>query len=447
MVAFTTHVALFLLLLSACGPEADSPPPLPNVIIVFTDDQGWADIGAQGAVGFSTPNIDRLAKEGMRFTDFYVAQPVCSASRAALLTGCYPNRIGISGALGPTNKNGLNKDETTLAEICKSRGYATAIYGKWHLGHHPPFLPIHHGFDEWYGTPYSNDMWPLHPDLMKFDKATRDRKSVYPDLSVFENDQRAIPVVEPEHQRQFTSDFGQRAVDFIRKNQDQPFFLYLAHPMPHVPLYVLEDSEGRSAQGAYGDVIEEIDDTVGAILDTLEDCGIDEQTLVLFTSDNGPWLSYGNHGGSALPLREGKGTTFEGGVRVPCVARWPKTIPAGQICSEPMMTIDILPTIAGLIGAELPSQKIDGKDAWPLFLGEEGARSPQEAYFFYYHNNHLEAMRAGPGGNVDGASLDRVSGEAVDLERDGAGSGPWRTGCPCGCLGTGLREWGSGTPV
>lgn len=383
--------------LAACRSGA-VPRPLhdrPNIIVFFTDDQGWADIGTQGAVGFDTPHLDRLAREGTRFTDFYVAQPVCSASRAALLTGCYPNRLGIHGALGPRNTHGIHADETTLAELCRGRDYATAMFGKWHLGCQEPFLPANHGFDVSYGIPYSNDMWPWHPAYAHFTDAVEKRKKGYPDLFTFEGREIVDPEVTAEDQMRFTTDFGRRAAEFVRAHADEPFFLYVAHPMPHVPLFVDEASRGRSARGLYGDVIEEIDDSVGRVLDALDDCGIAENTLVFFASDNGPWLSYGDHAGSVGPLREGKGTTFDGGVRVPCLVRFPGRVPAGRISDEPWMTIDLLPTVAHLIDAELPALPIDGRNAWPLLAGAPDAASPQEAYFFWYHKNQLEAMRAG----------------------------------------------------
>ncbi len=388
------------LVLAACELLPKSPPrpadDRPNVVVIYTDDQGWADIGTQGAVGFKTPNLDRLAAEGTRFTDFYVAQPVCSASRTALLTGCYPNRLGIHGAIGPRNTHGIHDEETTIAEVCKSEGYATAMFGKWHLGYQAQFLPANHGFDESYGIPYSNDMWPWHPAYAHFSDPVEKRKRGYPDLFTFEGAEIADPEVTGPDQMRFTTDFGDRAASFVRSHADEPFFLYLAHPMPHVPLFTDEDSIGRSEQGAYGDVIEEIDDSVGKVLDALEDCGIAGNTLVVYASDNGPWLNYGDHAGSTGPLREGKGTTFEGGVRVPCLVRYPGRVPAGRVSREPWMTIDLLPTLVGLVGAELPERLIDGMDVWPLLSGEPGARSPQEAYFFYYQQNHLEAMRSGP---------------------------------------------------
>ncbi len=375
--------------------SAEKALDAPNIVIIFTDDQGYADVGCFGAKGFSTPYLDQLAKEGRRFTNFYVAQPVCSASRAALLTGCYSNRIGIHLALTHRANHGLHVDETTLAEICKSRGYATAVFGKWHLGHHEKFLPTHHGFDEFYGIPYSNDMWPFHPAYRHItDPAERWEKG-FPELPLIEGTAIAKASVKPEDQEQFTTEFTHRAVDFINRNHDRPFFLYLAHPMPHVPLYVSEKYAGKSELGKYGDVIEEIDWSVGQIAEALARHDIHDNTLIIFTSDNGPWLNYGEHAGSAGILREGKGTTFEGGIREPCIMRWPGRIPAGSICDEPLMTIDLLPTIATLIGAELPPLKIDGKDVWPLLAGEPDAKSPHSAYFFYFGVGELQALRAG----------------------------------------------------
>ncbi len=308
---------------------ASAADRLPNVVLVYADDLGYGDVSAYGATRIRTPHVDRLAAEGVRFTDFYVAQAVCSASRAALLTGAYPNRVGILGALFPTSTNGIAEGETTLAEVLKGRGYATAIYGKWHLGHLPPFLPTRHGFDDYLGLPYSNDMWPSHPERMKF-----------PPLPLYSRD--AVLTINPD-QSQLTGEYGRRAVAFIERHRERPFFVYLAHTMPHVPIFASERFRGRSRQGLYGDVVEEIDDSVGQVLATLRRLGLERDTLVIFASDNGPWLSYGDHAGSAGPLREGKGTAFEGGVRVPFVARWPGRIPAGSVVREPAMTIDVLP--------------------------------------------------------------------------------------------------------
>jgi arylsulfatase A-like enzyme len=370
---------LALLAHQASAAEPAKPNRPPNVIIILADDQGYGDAGCYGARDFATPNLDRLAREGVRFTDFYVAQPVCSASRAALLTGCYPNRIGIFGALNPSSTHGISSEEKTLAEVLKPRGYATAIYGKWHLGHRPKFLPTRHGFDDYFGLPYSNDMWPKHPT---------DR---FPDLPLFEGEK--VIEYNPD-QTKLTTWYTERAVKFIEKNKDRPFFLYVPHTMPHLPLHVSDRFKGKSKQGLYGDVIMEIDWSVGEILAALKKHGLDEQTLVIYTSDNGPWLSYGNHAGSAGQLREGKMTTWEGGVREPCLMRWPGHIPAGIVCREPAMTIDILPTVAKLAGAELPRHPIDGLDIWPLVTGKPGAKSPHEAFYFYW-DRHLEAVRSG----------------------------------------------------
>jgi arylsulfatase len=379
---------------AAEGPAAARPGP--NVVIIFTDDQGYADVGVFGAQGFHTPNLDRLAAEGCIFRNFHVAQPVCSASRAALLTGCYPNRIGIHGALGPRSKMGLSDQEVTLGQLFKQRGYATAIYGKWHLGDAPQFLPGRHGFDEYFGLPYSNDMWPLHPDLLKF--AVDDpRRQRYPDLPLFENDRVVIPKVTHEDQNQLTTWYAEHAVKFIEQNKQRPFFLYLAHNLPHVPLHVSDKFRGKTARGLYGDVIEEIDWSVGQVLDALKRNGLEQNTWVIFTSDNGPWLSYGTHAGSAYPLREGKGTCWEGGTREPCLMRWPGKIPAGAESKDMLMSLDLLPTFAKLIGAELPKNKIDGLDVWPIISRQPGAKNPHASYWFYYEVNQLQAVTSGDG--------------------------------------------------
>ena len=372
----------------------------PNVVIIFTDDMGYADPSCYGGRFTPTPNIDRLAQEGIRFTDFHVAQPVCSASRAALLTGCYPNRIGIHGALGPSATHGISADETTLAELLKARGYRTGMVGKWHLGHHPPFLPTRHGFDEYFGLPYSNDMWPYHPSA---------KPGAYPPLPLFENETIVDTEVSPKDQTTLTKRYTEQAVDFLKRagtaKDGQPFFLYLAHSMPHVPLFASQGFAGKAPGGLYGDVLAEIDASVGAVLEALEETGHLDDTLVVFTSDNGPWLSYGNHAGSAGSLREGKGTTFEGGVRVPCLARLPGRIPAGVVSDEPLMTIDLLPSLARLTGTPLPTNKsgdclvagrrIDGHDRLDLFCGGARPADQPDTYLFYYHSGDLEAVRQG----------------------------------------------------
>lgn len=361
---------------------ANAAPTKPNIIIIFTDDQGYADVGVFGSVNIKTPNLDRMAAEGMKFTDFYVAAPVCTPSRAALMTGCYPQRLGMAmmprgtrGGMGmvlfPNSPGGIHPDEITIPEMLKDQGYATAMVGKWHLGHLPPFLPTRHGFDFYYGIPYSNDMKPC--PLLR-------------DETVIE---------EPVDQTTITERYTAEAVKFIRDKKDESFFLYLAHNMPHIPLFVSEKFAGTSAGGLYGDVIETIDHGVGEILDTLDELKLSKNTLVVFTSDNGPWLVMGDHSGFATPLRAGKGTTYEGGMRVPGIMRWPDTIPAGSVTSEITSTIDMLPTIAEITGAEVPTDRIiDGESILDIIKGKTGAKSPHE-FFYYYHGTRLQAVRSG----------------------------------------------------
>jgi arylsulfatase len=382
----------FIAVTLQAAPDRSSTP---NLVIVFCDDLGYADIGCFGAKGYTTPNLDRMAKEGIRLTRFYDAQPVCSASRAGLMTGCYPSRVGIQSALSPNAKIGINSNEVTIAEIAKQRGYATAIFGKWHLGRQTQFLPTHHGFDEYFGLPYSNDMWPFHPEYVNRPPEEAKRRPGYPDLPLIEGDKVINPAITHADQPHLTTWYTERAVKFIEKNKDRPFFLYVPHNMCHVPLFVSDKFKGKSARGLFGDVLMEIDWSVGQILAALKKNGLDKDTMVIFTSDNGPWLSYGNHAGSALPLREGKGTCWEGGFRVPFIARWPGKIPKGSVCKEPAMTIDLLPTFAKLIGAELPKHKIDGMDVWPLLSGDPKAKNPHESYWFWFGNNQLEAVMSG----------------------------------------------------
>ena len=354
-----------------------------NYVVIFLDDMGYGDLTVTGATGYQTPNIDRLCKEGMRFTNFYTAQAVSSASRAGLLTGCYPNRIGFSGALGPSAQVGIAQSEETIAEVLKKKNYACGAFGKWHLGHHPQFLPTNHGFDEYLGLPYSNDMWPFHPEA----------GSSYPDLPMFDGVRIVNPKVTPDDQTQLTTQYTERAVRFIEKNKNKPFFVYLAHSMPHVPLFVSDKFKGKSAQGLYGDVMMEIDWSVGEILKTLEKLGIDKNTLVVFTSDNGPWINYGNHAGSTGGLREGKGTAFEGGQRVPCIMRWPGKIPAGTICNQLASTIDLLPTFAHISEAPLPPLRIDGVNIISLLTDAKAVASPRKYFLYYYRQNDLDAIR------------------------------------------------------
>src|SRR5690554_5964667 len=343
---------------------------------------GYGDLSLTGATGYKTPHIDRMANEGLFFTHYYSPQAVSSASRAGLLTGCYPNRVGFAGALGPTSEVGISDNEETIAEVLKKKGYATAAYGKWHLGVQLQFLPTNHGFDEFYGIPYSNDMWPYHPT------------ATFPDLPLFENEEIVNPGVSPDDQKQFTTDFTLRTVNFIKENQDTPFFIYLAHPMPHVPLFVSEKFEGKSEQGLYGDVMMELDWSVGQVIKTLKENDLEENTLVIFTSDNGPWLNYGNHAGNTGGLREGKGTSFEGGQRVPCLMYWKGTISPGTVNNNLIAGIDILPTLAEIANAPLPEKKIDGVNILPLIKGED-VDPPRKSFWYYYRQNSLEAVQDG----------------------------------------------------
>lgn len=362
--------------------EAKATRP-PNFVVVYADDLGYADVGCFGGRDVVTPQLDQMAKEGTRFTSFYVAQAVCSASRAALLTGCYANRVGIQGALGPNAKTGLARDEDTIADVLKRAGYATAIFGKWHLGDDETTLPIAQGFDEYLGLPYSNDMWPYHPTSKN-----------YPELPLVEGTTVKKKPITPEDQKLLTRWYTERAVDFIDRNAEKPFFLYVPHAMPHVPIYASENFQGKTGKGLYADVIAEIDWSVGTILERLKKHGLDDNTLVIFTSDNGPWLSYGPHAGSAGPLREGKGTTWEGGVRVPCIVRWPGKVPAGRECSALTATIDILPTIAYLANCPLPEKPIDGENITSLMMGTANDWDEPRTYFYYW-GAELQAVRQG----------------------------------------------------
>ncbi|MDF1559350.1 MAG: sulfatase [Bacteroidales bacterium] len=352
-----------------------------NVILIYLDDMGYGDLSMTGSRGYTTPNIDRMADRGLFFSHYYSPQAVCSASRAGLMTGCYPNRVGFSGALDHRATTGINEEEETIAELLKKRGYKTAIYGKWHLGCQEQFLPLNHGFDEFYGIPYSHDMWPWHPH-------TRD---YYPPLPLIENKQ--VVATNPDHS-QFTLQFTNRAIEFIHRNSSKPFFIYLAHPLPHVPLGASEAFKRRSEQGLYGDVMMEIDWSVGEIMKTLRELDLERNTLVIFTSDNGPWINYGNHAGSTAGLREGKGTTFEGGQRVPCIMWWEGTIPAGTVTDRLVAGIDILPTIVEATGAPLPEKPIDGVSLLPL-LKVNDTVIPRKTFYYYYRKNNLEAVTDG----------------------------------------------------
>ena len=373
---------MFLVLVLLLATQTLAAERAPNVVLIFTDDQGYADLSCYGAARIKTPRLDRMAAQGVRFTDFYSAANVCTPSRAALMTGCYAQRVGL-GEVKPTgaarsgrvlyanSPYGLNPDEVTIAEVLKSRGYATGMVGKWHLGDAKEFLPTKHGFDSYFGIPYSNDMKPLV--MIRGDEV----------------------VEENPPQATLTDRYTDEAIRFIASNKDKPFFLYLAHNMPHTPLDVPSEWKGKSAGGLYGDVIEHLDHSIGRVLDALVEHKLDENTLVIFTSDNGPWYLRGEHGGSASPLRAGKGTTYEGGMRVPCIMRWPAKIPAGTVCREVATAMDVMPSLAAIASADLPKDRvIDGKNISPLMFATDGAKSPHEA-FFYFSGNRLNAVRSG----------------------------------------------------
>ncbi|WP_445439461.1 sulfatase family protein [Dyadobacter chenhuakuii] len=375
-----------LALCAAAFLAAMAPKPAaktPNIVLFFIDDLGYGDLTVTGALGYKTPNIDKLAAEGTRFTNFMAAQAVCSASRAALLTGCYPNRVGVYGAFGPKQGLGLHPQEETIAELLKANGYATGIFGKWHLGSDSIFLPKQQGFDEYYGVPYSHDMWPLHP---------WQKQAQYPPLYWIDGNKPVKEIKDLNDASALTPTITEKAVSFIKRNKKKPFFLYVPHPMPHVPLAASANFKGKSERGIFGDVLSELDWSVGQIMKELKDQGLDDNTIVIFTSDNGPWLNYGDHAGSSGGFREGKGTSYEGGQRVAAMIRWPGVVPAGRISNKLLSNIDILPTLVKLTGAKLPKEKIDGIEFADLLKGDE-SKKPRENFLYYYRKNNLEAVR------------------------------------------------------
>ena len=372
----------------------------PNFIIIFADDQGYGDLSCFGSKTIRTPNIDRLATQGRKFTSFMVASPVCTPSRAALMTACYPKRVGMhQHVLFPSSTKGLHPEEHTIADHLKLQGYATACFGKWHLGHHPEVLPTSNGFDTYMGIPYSNDM--NHPDnkgkprggTAGMDILWNDPKSTLTlwKTPLFENEE----IIElPVDQRTVTRRYTQKAIAFIEAHQDSPFFIYLPHSMPHIPLYVPDDIRDPDPKNAYINTIEHIDTEVGRLLDAVDQFNLSANTYVIYTTDNGPWLQFKHHGGSAGPLRAGKGTTFEGGQRVPCLIRGPG-IPAGTVCDQLTGTIDVLPTIAAITGTALPEdKKIDGMDVTGLWEGT-AVQSPRNEFVHYTSVGKLEGLRQG----------------------------------------------------
>jgi len=376
---------LLIFLVVACNNEASKKKHSekiapPNIIMIITDDQGYGDLATFGADDIDTPNIDLLAKEGAKYTRFYVPQSQCTPSRAGILTGCYPNRVGVDWVFLPHSTTGLNPAEETIADVLKPIGYQSAYFGKWHLGHHPEFLPTNQGFNEYFGIPYSNDMWPLNP-----------RKDyTFPPLPLIENT-TTIDTVDEKIQQEMTGLLTEKSIDFIKKNKENPFFMVLSHPMPHVPLYVSDKFKGKSNRGLYGDVMMELDWSTGEIMNTLEENGLTQNTMILFLSDNGPWIAYGNHGGATGGLKEGKETSYEGGIRSPLIVRYPREITAGQVINTPINGIDLLPTFAGITKAALPTKKIDGKDISAQLKGEKKTMA-HNAYYFYMNKNQLEAV-------------------------------------------------------
>ncbi len=389
-------VVLFYSALPVYSQKGRSQPP--NVIIIFMDDMGYGDLESYGAVGYQTPNLNRLAAEGMRFTNFYTPQAVCTASRAALLTGAYPNRINMFAALQPNRGIGLNPNEETIAELLKSAGYKTAMVGKWHLGSEKEFLPVNQGFDSYYGLPYSNDMWRVDYDgkPVGADRPAFKNQPPLPLLSARSGQQNVdtVKIIKTlADQSELTTAYTEQAVDFIHKNSKNPFFLYLAHSMTHVPLGVSSKFKGKSELGLFGDVMMEVDWSTGELMKTLRELKIENNTLVIFTSDNGPWLNFGNHAGSTAGLKEGKGTSWEGGTRVPCIMKLPKVIAPGTVTNRLSSTIDILPTLANLAHAKLPVNKIDGVNIISVLKGED--KNPRNELIYYYNKNDLEAVRIG----------------------------------------------------
>jgi len=364
----------------------------PNVILIVMDDMGYGDTEPYGMTGIATPNFNLLAKEGMRFTHFNVAQPICTASRAAILTGCYPNRVGMSGALLPGSKIALNPQEQTIASLLKDEGYVTGMLGKWHLGNKSPYWPLHYGFESFFGIPYSHDIWPIGYDGRRITDSTNMR-SKWPMLPLISGDKIVDSVTSLDEAGNLTKMLTEKAVTFIKSNKSKPFFLYLAHPLPHVPLAASADFRGKSGDmGLFGDVIMELDWSLGEIMKTLDKEKLADNTLLIVTSDNGPWLTFGNHAGSPGGFREGKMTTFDGGTRVPCLMRWPGKIEVGSVNSKLMVSVDLLPTIAAATGAKLPTKMIDGINFLPL-LTNKTQTPPREVFYYYYNRNDLQAVR------------------------------------------------------
>ena len=358
----------------------------PNVVIIFLDDSGWADFEPFGEKVLETPHVSKLAEEGCAYHNFYVPQAVCSASRSALMTGCFPGRTGVFGAHGP-NAWGLDTAFATMGEVFKQAGYATAVFGKWHLGDQPETRPFNRGFDETCGLMYSNDMWKYHP-------GDPEHWGQWP-LRYWEDGEVTIQEVTRDDQKYLTRWYTERAVDFIGRHREEPFLLYVPHSMPHVPLFCTDEFEGKSGKGLYWDVMLEVDWSVGQINQALKDNGIDQNTIVILTSDNGPWVSYGDHAG-ITPYREAKGTSFDGGIRSACIIKYPPGIEGGTTSGRTFWSVDILPTLCFLSGAELPDNEIDGKNVWDLVRGVEGSINPQ-TYYAFSNGRNFEGVMSGDG--------------------------------------------------
>ena len=383
------RLSILLLFLSSfylisCTTEKGSDKP--NVVIIFLDDSGWSDFEPFGELAIETPHVTQLASEGTAFHNFYVPQAICSASRSALLSGCYPGRTKVFGAHGP-NAWGLDTTYATMGEVFSKAGYATAAFGKWHCGDQPETRSYARGFDETSGLMYSNDMWKNHPESPEY-------WGQWP-LKYWENGEVTIEDVDHAHQKNLTRWYTEHAVDFIERNQDTPFLLYVPHSMPHVPLYCSDEFEGKSGKGLYWDVMLEIDWSVGEINRALKEHGLDDNTIVILTSDNGPWISYGNHAGIP-PFREAKGTSFDGGIRSACIIKYPGGIEAGAVSERTFGSVDLLPTLCQLAGVPLPENDIDGKNVWDLISGKEGAENPH-AYYAFSNGNNFEGVMSGDG--------------------------------------------------
>ncbi len=409
------YLVFTVFLLNACDKTVEQP----NIVIVFLDDSGWEDFSPFGAMHIHTPHVDELAAGGTSFERFYVPQAICSASRAALMTGCYPGRTGVFGAHAPGDR-GLDTTFATMGEVFRAAGYATAAFGKWHCGDQPDTRSHARGFDETCGLMYSNDMWHRHPEHPEF-------WGQWP-LQFWENGRVVIEEVDHAEQKQLTRWYTEHAVDFIERHADEPFLLYVPHSMPHVPLYTSEDFEGYTGQGLYADVISEIDWSVGEIMKALRQQGVDKKTIFILTSDNGPWISYGDHAGFT-PFREAKGTSFDGGIRSACIVRYPGHVPAGRVSEKAWCSIDLLPSLCALCAIPLPKNEIDGYNVWDLICSKEGAVNPHD-YYAFSNNRNFDGVMSGDGRwklhlphqyrSLDSAGNGGMAGHYIHLQIDTA---------------------------